>query len=216
MMSLYITIIAAVLFPVAATIIIKKESLPDFKQIFLKINRWNILTYVFLPGMTAALFIVLKNRQEIDTIELVRRDLLIFFGYIAAVSDLRHKIVPNKYPLVMIGLWVLMTFPLLLIDIESTVQYVISAGIGFLLSGGLFFIVYLISRAGLGGGDVKFMAAAGLYLTFYGVLPAMLYGSVLCSVVGITLILLKKIKLKDSIPLAPFLYAGILITIFTV
>ena len=72
----------------------------------------------------------------------------------------------------------------------------------------------MVSRKGLGGGDVKLMAVSGLYLGAGSVLPAMLYGSVLAAVTAGVLIALKKIGRKDAIPLVPFLYAGMLITVF--
>ena len=41
----------------------------------------------------------------------------------------------------------------------------------------------------------------------------MLYGSVLAAVAGLLLILGKKITPKDAIPLVPFLYIGMLLTL---
>ena len=61
---------------------------------------------------------------------------------------------------------------------------------------------------------MKLMAVSGLYLGADGVLPAMLYGSVLSALAAILLILCKKIERKDTIPLVPFLYAGMLVTVF--
>jgi prepilin signal peptidase PulO-like enzyme (type II secretory pathway) len=66
----------------------------------------------------------------------------------------------------------------------------------------------------LGGGDVKFMSVAGLYLGFSGTIPVILFGTVIAALTGLVLILLKKINRKDSIPLAPFLFIGIIITVF--
>ena len=212
-MTLFIWIMFIVISVPTAVVIIKKEKFPDFKTMFFKLDRLNVLTYVFLPIVITAFKFI---RSDLSDIDLTMMYLLIFFGYITAISDLRYKKIPNKYALSMLGVWVLITVPRLLIDIQTTVDYVISAGLGLLFSGGILLTIYLISRGGLGGGDVKFMSAAGLYLTLNGVLPAMLFGSVLSAITGIVLILSKRINKKDSIPLAPFLYAGILITIFLV
>jgi prepilin signal peptidase PulO-like enzyme (type II secretory pathway) len=57
------------------------------------------------------------------------------------------------------------------------------------------------------------MAGAGLYLGFSGIIPSMLYGTVLAALTGLALMLLRKIGRKDTIPLAPFLYVGMLITV---
>ena len=74
--------------------------------------------------------------------------------------------------------------------------------------------VYIISRKGLGGGDVKLMGVASLYLGYDGALSALLYGSVLSALTAVILTVMKKMTPKDSIPLVPFLYIGILITEF--
>ncbi|HEY4686657.1 MAG TPA: A24 family peptidase, partial [Candidatus Subteraquimicrobiales bacterium] len=61
--------------------------------------------------------------------------------------------------------------------------------------------------------DVKFTALIGLFLGGY-VLLALFLGSLIGSVYGITLILLKRIKKRDTIPFGPFLALGALITLF--
>ena len=126
----------------------------------------------------------------------------------------RSKRVPNKLVGAMAAAWILVIVPQLFFQTEKALAIMLSGLIGFVMAGLLFLVVYLISRKGLGGGDVKLMAAAGLYLGVNGVLPAMLYGSVLASVFALVLILAKKIGRKDAIPLVPFLYVGMLLTMF--
>jgi len=102
------------------------------------------------------------------------------------------------------------------IDTENGIRLLADSMYGLLIGGGIFLLVYLISRKGLGGGDVKFMAAAGLYLGFAETLPVILYGTVIAAFVGLVLIFIKKIGRKDTMPLVPFLFAGIIITVFTI
>jgi prepilin signal peptidase PulO-like enzyme (type II secretory pathway) len=47
-----------------------------------------------------------------------------------------------------------------------------------------------------------------------GVLPVILYASILAALTGIALIITKRIKRKDAMPLAPFLYLGILAAVY--
>jgi prepilin signal peptidase PulO-like enzyme (type II secretory pathway) len=147
---------------------------------------------------------------------LLKYALLIVFGYAASVFDIQTKRIPNRLVLSMLTVWLFVMALKLLLDIEDGVRLLADSLFGLLVGGGLFMLVYLISRKGLGGGDVKFMAAAGLFLGFGKIIPAMLYGTVLAAMTGLVLILLKRIGRKDTIPLAPFLYAGILITVFMV
>ena len=114
----------------------------------------------------------------------------------------------------MMGGWVLIMVPQMFFVTEEALGTKADGLAGFLKGGLIFWLVYAISRGGLGGGDVKLAATSGLYLGLDGVLSMMLYGSVLAASTGVVLILLKKIKPKDQIPLVPFLYVGILLTVF--
>lgn len=168
----------------------------------------------YLGIAVLALVLFVFKQGSIDNFILLQRELLLVLGFVAALTDVRSKRVPNKLVLSMLGIWILTIVPQLFFQTEKTILIMASGLIGFLMAGLLFLIVYLISRKGLGGGDVKLMAVSGLYLGFNGVLPTMLYGSVLASLFAIILILVKKIGRKDAIPLVPFLYVGMLLTIF--
>ena len=141
--------------------------------------------------------------------------LLIVLSYIAMVYDINTKRIPNILVTVMAVGWMLIITVMMFFDIDLAVGFLADSLFGFLTGGGLFLLIYLVNRKGLGGGDVKFMAAAGLYLGFAGTLPAILYGTVLAALTGLTLILLKKIERKDTMPLVPFLFVGIMITLIT-
>ena len=169
------------------------------------------LVYLGIPLLMLLLFFLKSGK--VDAAILLQRELLVVFGYVASLTDIRSKRVPNKLVLAMAGTWVLVIVPQLFFQTEKAIAIMISDLIGFAMGGLLFLVVYLVSRKGLGGGDVKLMAVAGLYLGFKNVLPAMLYGSVLSSVFAAALILAKKIGRKDAIPLVPFLYIGMLITV---
>ena len=177
-----------------------------------KIKKHRILSYFGIPVICVALLLVQVKR--IDPYLILRFEMLIISGYAAAVSDIKDKRISNGLVLAMMAAWSLIMIPKLFLDTGTAFALLTDSALGFAVGGGMFLLVYLLSRRGLGGGDVKFMAAAGLYLGLYGVLPAMLCGTVLASLTGIGLILFKKIGRKDTIPLAPFLYAGFLTTMF--
>ena len=171
-----------------------------------------LLPYIGIPIIGVAFYFICAWRTDLFTVLL--GEMLLLSGYVATVFDIKVKKIPNKLVLAMMAAWVLVMMPKLLLDTEVALVMLKDAGWGFLAGGGLFFLIYLISRKGLGGGDVKFMAVAGLYLGFGGVMTSMLYGSILVGLTGLILLLLKKVGPKDTLPLAPFLYAGILVTIF--
>lgn len=137
---------------------------------------------------------------------------LLVFALTAAVIDIKTQRIPNKLVLAMLGVWLLLFAYDLIISPNTALPSLADSLLGLVIGGGVFLSVYLISKKGLGGGDVKFMAAAGLYLGLGSILPAILYGTVLAALTGLVLILLKKITRKDKLPLAPFLLVGIAIT----
>lgn len=177
------------------------------------ISEKRFLPHVF--GLSALLLtLCLVKWTQISRLALLLRVLLVVFGYLAALCDAREKRVPNKLIIAMMGGWVLIMVPQMFFVTEEALGTMADGLAGFLTGGLIFWLVYAISRGGLGGGDVKLAATSGLYLGLDGVLSMMLYGSVLAASTGVVLILLKKIKPKDQIPLVPFLYVGILLTVF--
>ena len=168
-----------------------------------------IWPYAGLPVLGFSLFLIHAERTA--PFDVLLYMLIIIFGYIAAILDIMTRRIPNSIVASMLAAWVMIITPWLFTDTGAAVKLITDSALGFLLGGGLFLLVYLISRKGLGGGDVKFMATAGLYLGLEGAMAAMLVGTILAALTGSILILLKKIGRKDAIPLAPFLYAGMLV-----
>ncbi|MCL4491853.1 MAG: prepilin peptidase [Nitrospirae bacterium] len=86
--------------------------------------------------------------------------------------------------------------------------------IGLLLGGGLFYLIAVLSRGGMGGGDIKMMAMVGAFMGWKAVLLTTFLGSLTGSVVGIFLMIAKGKGRKAKIPFGPFLALGALITLF--
>lgn len=166
----------------------------------------------YVPLVVVCVCFWLLRGRRMEALPLLLAGLLLVFGYLAAAEDLARKRIPNPLVGAMLGAWVLVMVPQLFFHTEQALALLLSGAVGALMGGGLFLAVYAVSRGGLGGGDVKLMAASGLYLGFSGVLPTMLYGSVLAVLGAGVLLLLKRIGRKDTIPLAPFLYAGMVLT----
>lgn len=171
-----------------------------------------MIPFIGLPVLCLVFFFV--SRQILPMVEILNYELLVIFGYILTVHDLKYQTVPNIILLVMLAVWCMTRIPVFFNDFSQGLQFLLSSVLGGAIGGGVFLIVYVISKKGLGAGDVKFMAVAGLYLGYNLVLSSMLLGSVFSAITGIVLLCLKKIGKKDAIPLVPFLYVGILLTIF--
>src|SRR5262249_56609527 len=86
--------------------------------------------------------------------------------------------------------------------------------IGTLVGGGIFFVIILASRGGMGGGDMKLGAMLGAFLGWKLGLLAVLLGVLSGGVLALCLLLLGKRGRKEAIPFGPFLALGGAVSFF--
>jgi len=86
--------------------------------------------------------------------------------------------------------------------------------IGFLTGGILFYGIAVISRGGMGGGDIKMMAMVGSFMGWKSVLLTTFIGSLSGTFIGVFLMIFRGKGRKAKIPFGPFLSLGTLITLF--
>lgn len=154
-------------------------------------STWNKLRpYAGLPVVTV-LYLLLRG-SLVSPAVLLLREVLLILGYAAAVKDFREQTVPNRLVLAMLEVWCMILVPQLFIHPETGLSLLFSGAVGALFAGVVFLTVYFVSRKGLGGGDVKLITVFGLYLGLDGVVPTMLYGTLLAAAAGGILIFLKK------------------------
>ena len=133
----------------------------------------------------------------------LRLMLLVSLAIPAAAIDWKHKIIPDKLNFAVM----LLAVPLLL---ESKAVF-IDGALGFVAGGGLLLLAAVVSRGGMGGGDIKLAAALGLLLGWRLLLLTLFIAFALGSVIGITMILIKQRRWKEPIPFGPYLALGAII-----
>ena len=70
-------------------------------------------------------------------------------------------------------------------------------------------ICMLLSRGGVGAGDVKLIAAIGLYYGLAGVLSILMVTLIFAAIFSIVMLATKKAKMKSTLPMAPFIFIGL-------
>jgi leader peptidase (prepilin peptidase)/N-methyltransferase len=83
-----------------------------------------------------------------------------------------------------------------------------------LIGGGFFYLVAVVSRGGMGGGDIKLTAMMGAFLGMRDLGVAVFIGLLAGSVVGIALMIAGRKTRKDLIPFGPFLALGGVCAVF--
>jgi leader peptidase (prepilin peptidase)/N-methyltransferase len=130
------------------------------------------------------------------------------------VIDWEKGLILNKivFPAIVAALLISAIFSIFLPEIEIVPfigRAVAGGGIGL----GIFLVIVIVSRGGMGWGDAKLAALIGLVFGFPLVFIALLIGVVLGGVAAALLLLLKIKKRKEAIPFGPFLALAAIITL---
>ena len=80
--------------------------------------------------------------------------------------------------------------------------------VGVVFGGGFLLLLAIISKGGMGGGDVKFAAALGFWLGWPGILLALFLSFMLGGLISLILLLTGLRGRKDFIPFGPFIAIG--------
>ena len=159
-----------------------------------------------VEAMTGLIFVLLWNHYGFS-IELPLAMLFACLFIVILVIDLEHRLILNRvvYPAIALAFLVLILAP----------NYgIISAVIGGVTGAGILLLLALLFPSGMGMGDVKLAALIGLLVGFPQVFIALLICFVSGGAVASGLLLARLKGRKDPIPLAPFLTAGLIITMF--
>jgi len=128
------------------------------------------------------------------------------WGLLAAtLIDINYQIIPDE---ISIGILImgLAVSPFLPIGFTGAV-------FGALLGGGVFFALAIAYPGGMGGGDIKLMAAIGSIVGWKMAFLTIMLGSTLGAVVGLAMIAITGKSRKTRIPFGPFLAIGAIISI---
>lgn len=150
-------------------------------------------------GFILCLAILVKITDGSAWLHIMMVQILLFMS----VIDTKTQEIPDA---IHVGL-----LPLVIVYLLTYSQ----VGWKYTLVGGIlafvFFLVLFLFGA-MGGGDVKLIGICGLYLGFPKILMGILAGMIFGSIVGLTLIALKKKTRKDRIAFGPYIALGIIVT----
>lgn len=165
--------------------------------------------------ITAALLTLLSAIYLVTTGSLTFTDVIIYETMLAgivliAITDSLDRIIPDSVLLAMAGLRLAAGLTEL-ISGSFSMQTFSDSVLGALAGGGVLLIASLLSKGGIGAGDVKAMTVAGMFFGLGNTFSVMLITFFLSAVSGLFMILSKKAGWKDELPMAPFLCCGVFV-----
>ncbi len=167
--------------------------------------------YLLVEALTGTLFALFFYRFAFHTVTPVVL-LLVATLVVITFIDLDHQIIPDVISLPGIPIGFLCSFFVPWVSWQESLLGIVIGG-GSLLTIALGY-EFLTKKEGMGFGDVKLLAMLGAFLGWTAIFPIIFIGSLLGTMVGVPLMLIKKADSKLAVPFGPFLSAGALIHIF--
>jgi leader peptidase (prepilin peptidase)/N-methyltransferase len=161
--------------------------------------------YAIVELLTAILFVWCLHTFGLS-LALVKAMMLTCFLLVITFIDYDHQLILDK-----VILWLSGTGVIIALWMKSMSIWDIL--IASLLGGGLLLLIAVASCGGMGGGDIKFAAALGIWLGWKCLLLALFLSFVFGGVMGLLLLLFKIKSRKDFIPFGPFIALGAVISL---
>lgn len=167
--------------------------------------------YPLVEGLTGLLFTLVVFRfgfQAVTPVLWLLTAALIVIAFI----DIDHQIIPDAISLPGIVVGFLCSFAVPWISWSDSLLGILAGG------GSLYLVAFVYERLtkkeGMGGGDIKLLAMIGAFLGWKAILPIVFFSSLMGTLVGVPVMLIKKADSKLAIPFGPFLAAAALFYLF--
>lgn len=163
--------------------------------------------YPLVETATATLFALAAWRLE-ARLEAVLPAWAFLAALVAvAAIDLEHEIIPDRITLPGIAAGFLASL------VNPSVRWLDSL-LGIAVGGGVILIVIVVSRGGMGGGDMKLCAMIGAFLGWQLAALTLFLAVIVGGAIAGTLLLTGLKRRKDRIPFGPFLAGSAVVSLF--
>lgn len=131
----------------------------------------------------------------------------------AAIIDLFTKKIPNKLNLVLYIAGVVLLASEFFFNRESFPLRLTASLTGFGIGFGFLLVMSLITKGGMGMGDVKLIGGVGLIFGIASVIYSITYSMIICLFAAIIMLVTGRKKIKDKVPFCPFFFLGLIISV---
>lgn len=170
-------------------------------------NKWITAYFTIFCAAAGIMLIVISVKENASWAVCVRQQLVMYISSLIAAIDYKVKKVPNVLVAALLLVWMLFLGISAVMDSSFSMlgSRLLQALGGFLTGGFILLVCMLLSRGGIGAGDVKLIAILGLFYGMIGILNILFYSCLFAAVISIVLLVAKKLRIKDSIPMTPFI-----------
>ncbi|MEY8415268.1 prepilin peptidase [Tissierella praeacuta] len=131
---------------------------------------------------------------------------------VITVIDLQHMIIPDILVVLILGITII--YKIFSYILYSKSPELLNSIGGLVLSGALFILIIIVSKGGMGGGDVTLIGALGFILGIKKIFLTIFLSFLLGAIISVFLLIMKVKERKDPIPFGPFIILGFFIVVF--
>ncbi len=141
----------------------------------------------------------------------------IFYGIVfsilivISVIDFKFQIIPNSLNIFLIIIGII--YKGLYFTLYGILPDILNSIIGLIIPSIIFLIIAIVSKGGIGGGDIKLIGVLGFILGFKLSILNVFLSFILGAIISIFLLLFKIKGKKDAIPFGPFICLAFMITV---
>lgn len=127
---------------------------------------------------------------------------------VVSIIDYYHQLILNKVALFTLIVGIIYKIAIYITTDESLFSLVKSSLLGFLIGGGFYLLIFIITNGNMGVGDIKLMAALGLWLGPVDTGIAIFLTFIIGAIFSVFLLATNIKSRKDAIPFGPFIVLG--------
>lgn len=179
---------------------------------------WNVRPFKFIFNkrylliISLCFFIVSLTYLNIEsTYKIYKYSILLCLLLLISIHDIRSKTIENKH--IVFGIVILVCINILEFYKIRNFDFIKDSLVGGGSAIIIMFILFYFIKDGVGFGDVKLLGMLGLYLGFQEFINVLLISSILSGVIGLGLVIFKKLDRKAMIPYAPFVFISCIVSI---
>jgi len=162
--------------------------------------------YPFIEGATGILFVISYFHHGLS-LAIIPTLIFISFSMVIVVTDIMFLVVPNKLLLLFFLFFMIVR---MFSPLHSFYDALIGSLIGLLLIG----LIIIVSKGGMGAGDMKLLAVLGLVVGTKNVLLTFFLAVCIGAIFGLLYMYQSNGNGSNKIPFAPFLIIGAIISSF--
>jgi leader peptidase (prepilin peptidase) / N-methyltransferase len=170
---------------------------------------------VVIELANAALYVLMAIQFDDTRAAIPAYCILMSVLVVQTAIDLKTKRLPREitYTGMILGAVALTVAALVIGEPERIWMMVLGAAIALVAM----WLIFALSRGGMGDGDVRFAPLLGMYLGWLNpgiVLPGLFFGFVAGAVVGVAMMAIDRAGRRTAVPFGPFLALGTVVAIF--